>query len=158
MLKMCKPNAQGEWNEESEDFEKLYQYCIDDVAAEREIDKLLPNLNPQEQTYWFLDQLINARGLSIDTVAVRKALQFIESYTNNLNNIVYEQSGMRLDRVTRRQAVLDWCKAQGVEISGYTKSDVSSVLAEENIPEAVRVVLEAKLELGKSERNLLIRI
>jgi len=150
MLKMCKPNAQGDWNEDPEDFEKLYQYCIDDVAAEREIDKMLPDLNPVEQTYWFLDQLINNRGISIDVKAVSKALEFIAKYTKNLNNIVYEQSGMQLDRVTRRQAVLDWVREQGIEIAGYTKSDVKATLEQEGIPEAVRTVLEAKLELGKT--------
>ena len=150
MLKLCKPNKDGSWNEDPEDFEKLYQYCIDDVAAEREIDKMLPDLTPQEQTYWFLDQLINQRGISVDTVAVPKALAFIEEHSANLNDIVFEQSGMQLDRVTRRQAVLDWCKEQGVEINGYTKTDVAGVLEREGIPEAVQTVLRAKLELGKT--------
>lgn len=150
MLKLCKPNSRGEWNEDPEDFEKLYQYCSDDVAAEREIDKLLPDLIPQEQNYWFLDQLINQRGISIDTSAVNKALEFISSYTKNLNDIVYEQSGTQLDRVTRRQAVLDWCKEQGVDVPGYTKSDVKTVLEQEGLPQAVRTILETKLELGKT--------
>jgi DNA polymerase len=150
MLKLCKPNKDGGWNEDPEDFEKLYQYCIDDVAAEREIDKMLPDLTPQEQTYWFLDQLINQRGISIDTVGVQKALAFIKQYSDNLNSIVFEQSGMQLDRVTRRQAVLDWCKGQGVDVPGYTKSDVKTVLEQEGLPETVRTVLEAKLELGKT--------
>jgi DNA polymerase family A len=149
MLKMCKPNGKGEWYEDPQDFEKLYQYCIDDVAAEREIDHLLPDLIPQEQNYWFLDQLINQRGISIDTEAVNKALIFIGKYTENLNNVVYEQSGMQLDRVTRRQAVLDWCRSQGVEVPGYTKGDVKTVL-EGELPEAVRIVLNTKLELGKT--------
>ncbi len=149
MLKLCKPNKNGGWNEDPEDFEKLYQYCIDDVAAEREIDRLLPDLIPQEQTYWFLDQLINQRGISIDTGSVKKALDFIHTYSENLNNIVFEQSGMQLDRVTRRQAVLDWVRSQGIEIPGYTKGDVKTVL-EGEIPEAVRIVLGAKLELGKT--------
>lgn len=150
MLKMCKPNSTGGWNEDPEDFEKLYQYCIDDVIAEREIDRLLPDLIPQEQTYWFLDQLINQRGISIDTEAVDKALIFIGEYTENLNNIVFEQSGMQLDRVTRRQAVLDWCKGLGIEVPGYTKSDVKTVLERTDLPQEVRTVLETKLELGKT--------
>lgn len=150
MLKLCKPNKDGSWNEDPEDFEKLYQYCIDDVATEREIDKMLPDLNQQEQTYWFLDQLINQRGISIDSEAVGKALQFIQEYTENLNGIVFEQSGMQLDRVTRRQAVLDWCKEQGVDVPGYTKADVTTVLERKGIPEEVRTVLGAKLELGKT--------
>jgi DNA polymerase bacteriophage-type len=150
MLKMCKPNGKGQWYEDPEDFEKLYQYCIDDVAAEREIDHLLPDLIPQEQNHWFLDQLINQRGISIDILAVQKALSFIEQYSTALNNIVYAESGMQLDRVTRRQAVLDWCQSQGVEVPGYTKADVTKVLEQEGLPQEVRIVLETKLELGKT--------
>lgn len=150
MLKLCKPNGKGQWYEDPEDFEKLYQYCINDVAAEREIDKLLPDLIPREQMYWFLDQRINQRGISIDQTAVSKSLQFIEKYTRNLNEIVYATSGMQLDKVTRRQAVLDWCKSLGVEVPGYTKADVKTVLEQDRLPEAVRTVLETKLELGKT--------
>ena len=150
MLKLCKPNSQGEWNEDPEDLEKLYNYCLSDVEAERAIDRLLPDLNPTEQVQWFLDQLINQRGISIDVAAVKKALGFIKEYTVNLNDIVYEKSGMQLDRITRRQAVLDWCNSQGVSISGYTKGDVATVLGREDLPESVRTVLNTKLELGKT--------
>jgi len=150
MLKLCKPNSKtGEWNDDQDDFEKLYQYCIDDVRAERSLDSALPNLIPTEQTCWYLDQLINQRGIQIDTEAVKKALEFIEQYTKRLNDVVFEQSGMVLDRVTRRQAVLDWCKSLGVEVPGYTKADVVKTLSQD-LPEAVRTVLEAKLQLGKT--------
>lgn len=149
MLKLCKPKLSGGWNEDPEDFEKLYQYCIDDVLAERSLDNMLPDLIPSEQTIWFLDQLVNQRGIYIDREAVSRALSYIEEYTARLNNIVFEESGAVLDKVTRRQAVLDWCKSQGVNITGYTKGDVSKVL-EETLPENVRTVLETKLQLGKT--------
>jgi DNA polymerase bacteriophage-type len=149
MLKMSKPNLEGGWNEKPEDFEKLYQYCIDDVLAERSLDEMLPDLIPSEQTIWFLDQLVNQRGITIDTEAVKKALVFIQEYTARLNNLVFQESGGALDNVTRRQAVLDWCRSQGVEIPGYTKSDVTKVLGQE-LPSDVRTILEAKLQLGKT--------
>lgn len=150
MLKLCKPNSQGAWNEDPEDFEKLYQYCIDDVMAERSLDRMLPDLSAPEQTIWFLDQLINQRGISIDTEAVQKALSAIAAYTTRLNNVVFEQSGALLDRTTRRQAVLDWCQSLGVEITGYTKKDVIETLASGSLPASVRTVLETKLQLGKT--------
>lgn len=150
MLKLCKPNSKGEWNEDPADFEALYQYCIDDVLAERSLDHALPDLIPSEQTIWYLDQLVNQRGIYIDREAVRKAISFAEAYTTRLNNVVFEQSGFALDRVTRRQAVLDWCKGLGVDIPGYTKADVTKVLEQNTLPDEVRTVLEAKLQLGKT--------
>lgn len=149
MLKMCKPNSKGRWNEDEVDFEKLYEYCIDDVAAEIAVDKLLPDLNAFEQTIWFLDQLINQRGVHVDLEAIKKALQYIEVFTENLNETVWEQSGGDLDSVTRRMAVLDWCKEQGVDIESYGKTEVARVLTGD-IPDQVRTILEAKLQLGKT--------
>ena len=150
MLKLSKPNKEGNWNEDPKDLEILYQYCIDDVLAERSLDQALPDLIPSEQAVWSLDQLVNQRGIQIDRVAVGKALSFIEDYTTRLNNIVFDTSGAALDRVTRRQKVLDWCRSQGVNITGYTKADVTKTLQQDSLPESVRVVLDTKLQLGKT--------
>ena len=150
MLKMCKPNSKGEFNEDLEDFEKLYQYCIEDVLAERSLDEMLPDLIPAEKTIRHLDQLVNQRGIRIDTEAVGKALRFIDEYSTRLNNVVFSESGFVLDGVTRRQAVLDWCKSQGVDVTSYTKADVAKTLEVLDLPENVRTVLETKLQLGKT--------
>lgn len=150
MMLMCKPDKNGEWHESEENFQKLYKYCIDDVAAEREIDKMVPDLNPTEQTTWFLDQLINQRGFSIDKEAVKKAIMLGESHKLALNNNVLAASGGVLDGVTRRNCVLRWCQSQGVTVADYTKDVVKETLRAEGIPISVRTVLEAKLELGKT--------
>lgn len=149
MLKLCKPNSKGEWNEDPEDFQKLYDYCMDDVAAETAVDQLLPDLIPSEQTIWFLDQLINQRGIYVDTDAIKKALEYVEVFSEDLNDVVWDASGGNLDSVTRRMATLEWCQQQGVNIKSYTKSTVGETLRQ-NIPDNVRTVLEAKLQLGKT--------
>lgn len=150
MMKLCKPKADGTWHEDPQDSEKLYEYCINDVEAEREIDGMLPDLNENEQIIWFLDQLINQRGVCIDVDAVKKALEFIELHKENLNKIVAHVSNGRLDGVSRRMAVLTWCADQGVDIKGYTKADVRSALERKDLPACVRTVLETKLQLGKT--------
>lgn len=150
MIKMCKPKPDGSWHENPEDFQKLYNYCIQDVEAERCIDKLLPDLIPSEQNIWFLDQLINTRGIYVDTNAVEKAISISEHYALSVKALVEDVSAGKLDGVSRRMAVLEWCRNQGVAITGYTKSDVKCVLERESLPEAVRTVLEAKLQLGKT--------
>lgn len=149
MLKMCKPNSKGGWNEDDEDFQSLYNYCIDDVAAECAVDSLLPDLNPSEQTIWFLDQLINQRGVHVDLQAINKALEYIDLFSKDLNDNVQEVSDGDLGGVSRRMEVLTWCKSQGVDIESYTKAEVARVLAG-NIPDNVRTVLETKLQLGKT--------
>lgn len=149
MLKLCKPDAKGNWHEKPEDLEELYKYCINDVEAERAIDKMLPDLTKEEQTIWFLDQLINQRGVYVDTSAIKRAISLAQSYAQVCINRVKDVTNGQLDGVSRRMAVLQWCKDQGVAISGYTKADVKSVL-QQNLPENVRTVLETKMQLGKT--------
>lgn len=150
MMKLCKPNPKtGGWNEDPEDLQALYEYCMDDVAAECAVDQLLPDLIPSEQTIWFLDQLINQRGVYVDIQAINKALEYVEVFTENLNEIVLDVSRGDLGGVSRRMEVLNWCKDKGVEIESYTKAEVSRVLDGE-LPNDVRTVLETKLQLGKT--------
>lgn len=149
MLKMCKPNSKSGWNEDPEDFQKLYEYCENDVAAESAVDDLLPDLSPPEQTIWFLDQLINQRGVHVDLQAVNKALQYVDLFTEDLNQNVEDVSGGDLGGVSRRMEVLEWCRGQGVDIESYTKAEVARVLTGD-IPDKVRTVLETKLQLGKT--------
>lgn len=147
--KLGLPEPEAVWNEDPEDFQKLYDYCGDDVEAERCIDEMLPDLTPTEQNIWFLDQLINTRGIYIDQEAVDKALTFIDQHTIKLNHIVEEVSGGALERVSQRAAVLEWCEAQGIQLKNYQKGTVGEAL-KEDLPEAVRTILETKMQLGKT--------
>jgi len=149
MMRLCKPDKNGNWSEDPKDLEQLYNYCINDVEAERAIDNMVPDLIPQEQTIWFLDQLINDRGVHVDRPAIKKSLEFIKVHTDTLNNYVADVTGGVLGGVSRRMAVMDWCKSQGVDIKGYSKSDVNDTLRQD-VPEVVRAVLETKLSLGKT--------
>lgn len=149
MMKLCKPNSKGEWYEGEADFQKLYEYCMNDVEAERAIDKMLPDLIDKEQVVWFLDQLINTRGVYVDTVAINRAIEIASKYSEMRIENIREVTNGQLDGVSRRMAVLQWCQDQGIPITGYTKADVKATLKNE-LPEEVRMVLETKLELGKT--------
>lgn len=150
MMKLCKPRPNGAWHEDPDDLQKLYDYCRNDVEAERCIDRMLPDLIPSEQTIWFLDQLINSRGIYVDTDAIKRSLEFIQTYSENCENIVADVSAGQLDGVSRRMAVLQWCQDQGVDITGYTKADVKTTLERSDLPDAVRTVLETRVQLGKT--------
>jgi DNA polymerase bacteriophage-type len=50
----------------SEDLERLYAYCRQDVEVERELFRRLPPLTESEQALWILDHKINHRGIPID--------------------------------------------------------------------------------------------
>lgn len=62
-------------------WETLYTYCKIDVRAEEQLDLSLPDLSPDEQDIWHLNQLLNWRGLRFDRPTVEKivAIMAIES-------------------------------------------------------------------------------
>src|SRR5262249_44439860 len=56
-------NADGVyWFEDQERLDRLYSYCAQDVAVERELFNRLPQLSSTEQAIWQLSHQINIRG------------------------------------------------------------------------------------------------
>jgi len=56
-----------------EQFEAFKKYCIQDVIAEREIDRRLPDLQKRTRRLWELDRAVNLRGVPFDVAAVHDA-------------------------------------------------------------------------------------
>ncbi len=146
MLKLCKPNKDGGWNENVEDFRRLFDYCKRDVEVERAIDRAIPDLCPQEQTIWFLDQIINDTGIYCDIEAVDAARLARDRESERLRAALARHTGGALDGVSRRNAVLDWLKKQGVDLANLQKATVRDAI--EKAPEHVKFVLAARQQLG----------
>jgi len=154
MLKVCKPRKPtksnpDKWHESPDDYETLYDYCLQDVEAERGLDRMLMEIPPQEQKIWELDQKINWRGIHIDGTAVDAAIALSEEYSRRLTDELLTVTDGAIDRVSRRKMVMDWIKAKGYEIPGYTKSDIIEFL-KQDLPNDVRRVLEIRQQLGKT--------
>ncbi len=164
MMKMCKPKKptkkeksfdelSGEfplrWHESEEDFEILHKYCIGDVEVERSIDYEIRDLSKNEQEVWFLDQVINQRGIRIDMEAVSAALELVAQYAVECEAEVDELTDGYVDRVSRRQKVLTWIQTQGISLQDYTKETVNEALSG-TLPPKVRRVLEIRRQLGKT--------
>lgn len=72
------PGICEEWNEK---FHALYEYCEDDVAAERAIDAHLPDLSKDEYFVWLFNQITNLIGVPIDRKAVKASLALYNQFT-----------------------------------------------------------------------------
>lgn len=49
------------------DFQRLIvDYCRDDVVAEEALSAVVPELSPIELEHWFVDQIVNRRGVQVD--------------------------------------------------------------------------------------------
>lgn len=60
-------------------WQTLYRYCQIDVLTEEKLDDALPDLIPEEQEIWHLNQTLNWRGLRIDIPTTHKVVDMIET-------------------------------------------------------------------------------
>ncbi len=65
--------------DDPEDFERLCQYCDQDVRTEQEASSKLVQMSPSELAAWQLNQAINWRGLRIDRAGVRDCIAVLEA-------------------------------------------------------------------------------
>lgn len=155
MMKLSKPrkatkNDASEWHENEEDFQKLYEYCMQDVEVERAIDRALPDLTPTEQKVWILDQAMNMNGIRVDLELVDAAINLANEYSAILNQELYKLTGGMVDKHTKRGLLLNWVQSQGIDLPDTQANTVRRVLKEQNLPSDVRRVLEIKNALAKS--------
>jgi len=77
--KLCKPNRKGEFENDPELLQQLFDYCAQDVRTEMAIVKLLRPLTADEQRVWELTQRINLRGVPVDSNELQNAVKAVQS-------------------------------------------------------------------------------
>ncbi len=146
--KLSKPQKKGGFCEDPELMQEFEDYCAQDVATERELDHKLPELHPNEQYVWYLDQLINQRGIAVDTQAVEKCLALIAEETEILKGVIYKLTDGKLDGVSRRLAVLDYFAKKGHILPDFTKATVEKAVKSGKLPPDLVQILRIRQQLG----------
>lgn len=118
MLKLSKPrkptknNPSTRWTPENAaaDFEKLYDYCCDDVLSERDILLLLEPLPPQEQQVWEQNLKINLRGVSCDPYLADRVVKLKDYHLDQLNKKMAIATGGKIQKTTQTAALTKFLK------------------------------------------------
>lgn len=154
MMKLCRPRLDGTyWTPEiaPEDFAVLYDYCKQDVEVERELNKEVRDLHPDELKVWQLDQTINARGIMLDIEAVEACLKMVRDYEKKLLKEVNQITKGALQNVSQRDKAIQWLSGQGLLLDNLTKKTVSETLENgDGLPPEVLRLLEIRQELGRT--------
>lgn len=150
MLKLSKPNKKGEFVGTPDEFARLYEYCKQDVIAERALAKALPPLSAGEQALWALDQAINDRGIPMDARFLRGVLGVLGAIDKDrLEQIRVRTSGI-VDS-PRQVAILGgWLRSQGCRLKNLMAGTVRDYLASGKATPEVAAVLKLRQELSKS--------
>ena len=146
--RLCKP-YRGERVRDPELLQELYDYCLQDVVAERAIRKKLRPLHPTERQVWVTDQKMNLRGVRLDKENIGHAIAIIEKLAIELNAEVYALTNGALSSTASRAKSLEWINAQGVKMDSYDKAAVTCALEGVCPPDVYRF-LQIRQALSKS--------
>lgn len=155
--KPCKPTAKNGQrtrtlpHHEPEKWELFKTYCMQDVAAEREIERRLSiwPMPEKEQQLWELDAQINAFGVAADRDVIAGALHCGNAAQEDLMKEAVAISG--LDNPKSVQQLTKWLEEElDEEITDLRKDTVAGML-EKGVPsEAATRMLEIRQQLGKT--------
>jgi DNA polymerase len=110
------------------EYQRLCQYCCDDVLTERDVDLKLPDLPEKEQKIWSLDQYINDTGVMVDMDATAKAAEAVTKETGILTEELTLLTGGEIEAGTQRDAIKKWLEKRGCEMKDMTKASVKEAL------------------------------
>lgn len=131
------------------DFQRLYQYCGNDVETMRQADKLMPDLPPQVQALWVLNAEINNHGVPLDMQAIYHAVSVKEHLKKQADIDMQSLTGGYVQTVGQIERIGDWLRTQGVNLIDLTADTVARTLAGP-LPAAAREVLELRQGAGLS--------
>jgi len=125
--------------DETDRFITLVRYCIDDVKAERDLDKHIPDLTEREQSIYFLDQKINERGIGVDIESVENAMAIRDEYKEKLAELCHTQTGYK---PTQTGALAEWIRANGYpQLKNLQAPTVDEVVKDSRCPDNIKKLL-----------------
>jgi DNA polymerase len=137
MLKLCKPKKPSAKDPSTRYLPHArpdlyitnYEYCADDVRAERDLDNFIPELSPSEQKLFFFDQQINDRGVTVDVDASIKMIELVKERKDELAKECIGLCGLKPSQTGKLTA---WLKENGLpELKGLSAEVLKLVIEEQ---------------------------
>ena len=147
--RLCKP-YRGERVLDAGMYQELYDYCLQDVVAEREIRHRLRSLRGIEGEVWETDQAINWRGVRLDRESIVNGLAIIEKHSSAMNKRVEVLTGGVIDSTGSRAKAMLWCASQNYPLVKYDKAAIADALADDQCPPLVKEFLGIRQSLSRS--------
>jgi DNA polymerase len=113
-------------HEAPEEWAKYKAYNLTDIRSEYQVSERVPNLPPDEQRRWFLDQQINDRGMAVDSKGIEDCISIVEqSYHRYGEEFRTLTGGIE---PTELQQLKGWCAARGVDMYDMTEKTIDAMI------------------------------
>jgi DNA polymerase len=162
MLRFARPRSLDPltwWHEtDPARFQRLIDYCAQDVAAERELDSRVPELSPRERCVFELDHAINQRGIGIDHHLVYDLAHLTGVAHEHLTADINRLTDGRVRSLNQVAQLRQWLVDQGVDIPDLRRATVKAMLARQTLSGAPRKALQARLDASRASTAKLAAI
>jgi DNA polymerase bacteriophage-type len=155
MLQMAKPRKprKGEdpngtyWFDDPERYAKLFAYCCEDTAAERELYQKVADLPAAEREVWLLDQKINETGFCLDQELASAAARIIEAMGPRISAELTELTDACVTAHSQVPKLKEWFRLQvpHIPITSLDKEAIEALLTHPDLPTHVHRALELRL-------------
>lgn len=156
ILKYCKPRKPTKkdprfWLDDPADWERIYEYCKNDIEVEDDLDSKLLPLQPRERQVWELDQKINARGFYVDREAAEAAFKLIEEEKLLLEDETFSLTDCELSSPRQVQRTREWLRANhDIDLEKLDAKTVLKTLIRDDIPDQARRILEIRKSISRA--------
>lgn len=160
--KLCKRqkktafNTTGKWTPQTapKDFEKLYDYCINDVKIMRQAVKRLPQdrLSKFEQFVWGHTVKQNSKGVCIDVETVKSIIHVMHEFKKRGEHELQIATGGSAQTGKQVAKIKDFLWSVGVQIPDLTKDTVDNWINhnDDPLPTEAAQVLRLRKQLAHS--------
>ena len=126
--KPTKADPRSKWSEKRDDLLRLFEYCRQDVRAEKAVSRSLRPLPPSELEVWQLDQKVNLRGVYCDREMVRAAIAHACEEQKAAAEEVRTITRGAVSGTTKREELLAWVKTEGFLLDNTQASTIDQAL------------------------------
>ena len=153
---ICKKTGKITWWANLEKFNKLVEYCKQDVVVERETAKRIPPLSSAELKVWELDQKINEKGIKIDVKAAEIASEIVVIAQLDLNKEIQRITKGVVGACSETKRLANWIRDEGVETAGVAKNDCEKLIRKYKTPPHVKEAARTRLLAAKTSTAKLV--
>lgn len=136
-----------------DEWQRFIEYARLDVDATRCIRGRIPrwNYSRHERDLWRRDQAINDDGIRIDLEFARAALRSFDRAKGTLAASAAALTAGGLNATTQRDKLLEILREEhGVDVADTTKGTVEKLLADPDLPQGARALLENRQQAAST--------
>lgn len=132
-------------SEDNDDAMNLYRYNLQDIKAEAEISRQIPDLSASELEFWLVDQRINQRGVQIDRECILACMSIIDQAHIKYNQELTRITNGQVKYASEVTRLKNWINGRRIKVDSLAAEALDELLKRPLAPDIHRALTIRKL-------------